>query len=227
MNDLPRPTAFAEPDPREVAALFDWLAAVFAAPPNRETVAAYRRGQAADWLNAVATIPGCAEGVARMRRALDADADDGRVAARIGAAYGMLFEGIGGPKTVSPYELVHRGGRLFGPPAAAMAAILAVHDLSVAASAGEPADHIAVELATASRLLAEARSGRSDDARSPARLDVRFRQRLHRRRPLRVLGGSGRDSHSHCRTCDASARRCRNVGRDRPLGEALHDYAIR
>jgi TorA-specific chaperone len=156
MNDLPRPTAFAEPDPREVAALFDWLAAVFAAPPNRETVAAYRRGQAADWLNAVATIPGCAEGVARTRRALDADADDGRVAARIGAAYGMLFEGIGGPKTVSPYESVHRGGRLSGPPAAAMAAILAVHDLSVAASAGEPADHIAVELATASRLLAEA-----------------------------------------------------------------------
>ncbi len=74
----------------------------------------------------------------------------------VGSAYGMLFEGIGGPKTVSPYESVHRdGGRLFGAPAAEMEAILAAHDLSVAASAHEAPDHLAVELAAAARLLAE------------------------------------------------------------------------
>ncbi len=132
MNDLPHPAAFAGLDARDLVALFNWLSAVFAAPPDRGSVASYRVGPAAAWLDGVASAPGCAEAVARMRRALEADADDALVVARIGAAYGMLFEGIGGPKTVSPYELAHRDdGRLFGAPAAEMEAILAAHDLSV------------------------------------------------------------------------------------------------
>jgi TorA-specific chaperone len=156
MNDLPRPAAFTELDPGDLSALSAWLSALFAAPPDRDAIASYRRGPAAEWLAAVASIPACSEGVARMRQALDVEADDARVAARVGAAYGLLFEGIGGPKTVSPYESVHRGGRLFGGATAEMEAILAAHDLSVAAAAHEAADHLAVELATAARLLTEA-----------------------------------------------------------------------
>ena len=156
MNDLPRPTSFAGLDARDLVALFNWLSAVFAAPPDRDSIASYRRGPAAAWLDGVASLPGCADAVARMRRALVVDADDAIVVARVGAAYGLLFEGIGGPKTVSPYELVYRdGGRLFGAPAAEMEAILAAHDLSVAASAHEAPDHLAVELAAAARLLEE------------------------------------------------------------------------
>jgi len=156
MNDLPRPAAFAGPETDDLVGLFTWLSAVFAAPPDGDAIASYRRGSAAAWLSQVGSLPGCAEGIERMRRALEAEPDDARVAARVGSAYGMLFEGIGGPKTVSPYESVHAdGGRLFGAPAAAMDAILAAHDLSVAASAHEAPDHIAVELAAAARLLAE------------------------------------------------------------------------
>jgi len=156
MNDLPRPAAFAGLETDDLAALFTWLSAVFAAPPDGDAIVSYRRGPAAAWLSQVASLPGCAEGIERMRRALEADPDDARVAARVGSAYGILFEGMGGPKTVSPYESVHAdGGRLFGAPAAAMDAILAAHDLSVAASAHEAPDHIAVELAAAARLLAE------------------------------------------------------------------------
>jgi TorA-specific chaperone len=156
MNDLPPPAAFAELETDDLAALFTWLSAVFAAPPDGDAIASYRRGPAAAWLESVASLPGCAEAVEQMRRALEAEADDSHVAARIGSAYGMLFEGIGGPKTVSPYESVHAdGGRLFGAPAAAMEAILAAHDLSVAASAHEAPDHVAVELAAAARLLGE------------------------------------------------------------------------
>ena len=155
MNDLPRPAAFAGLETDDLAALLTWLSAVFAAPPDGAAIASYRRGPAAAWLEGVASLPGCAEAVERMRRALEADADDSRAAARVGSAFGVLFEGIGGPKTVSPYELVHAdGGRLFGAPAAAMEAILAAHDLSVAA-AHEAPDHVAVELAAAARLLAE------------------------------------------------------------------------
>jgi len=155
MNDLPRPAAFAGLDPHDLAAVIEWLSAVFAAPPDRAAVASYRRGLAAAWLDGVASLPGCGEAVARMQSALEVDADDAFVVARVGSAYGMLFEGIGGPKTVSPYESVHRdGGRLFGAPAAEMEAILTAHDLSVAASAHEAPDHLAVELAAAARLLA-------------------------------------------------------------------------
>jgi TorA-specific chaperone len=157
MNDLPRAAAFAGVDARDLVALFNWLSAVFAAPPDRDSVISYRRGPAAAWLEGVSVLPGCAEPVAHMLRALEADADDALVVARVGSAYGMLFEGIGGPKTVSPYESVHRdGGRLFGPPAAEMEAVLAAHDLSVAVSTHEAPDHLAVELAVAARLLAEA-----------------------------------------------------------------------
>ena len=156
MNDLPRSSAFAALEPRELVALFNWLTAVFAAPPDRDSIVSYRRGPAAAWLDYVASLPGCDQAVAGMRRALEAEADDALVVARIGSAYGILFEGIGGPRTVSPYESVHRdGGRLFGAPAAAMDAILTAHDLSVAASAHGAPDHLAVELAVAGRLLAE------------------------------------------------------------------------
>jgi TorA-specific chaperone len=156
MNDLPRSSAFAGLEPHDLVALFNWLAAVFAAPPDRDSIVSYRCGPAAAWLGDVASLPGCDQAVARMRCALEAAADDAIVVARIGSAYGMLFEGIGGPRTVSPYESVHvDGGRLFGASAAAMEAILAAHDLSVAASVHEAPDHIAVELAAAARLLAE------------------------------------------------------------------------
>ncbi len=156
MNDLPRPAAFAGLDARDLVALFNWLSAVLAAPPDRDSVASYRHGPAAAWLDSVASLPGCADAVARMRGALEANADDALVVARVGSAYGLLFEGVGGPKTVSPYESVHRdGGRLFGAPAGEMEAILAAHDLSVAASAHEAPDHLAVELAAAARLLAD------------------------------------------------------------------------
>ena len=156
MNDLPCPAAFVGLDTRDLVALFNWLSAVFAAPPDRDSVASYRRGPAAAGLEGVSALPGCGAAIASMRDALEANADDALVMARVGSAYGILFEGIGGPKTVSPYESVHRdGGRLFGPPAAEMEAILAAHDLSVAASAHEAPDHLAVELAVAARLLAD------------------------------------------------------------------------
>ena len=156
MNDLPRPVAFESLESHDLVALFDWLSDVFAAPPDRASVASYRHGPAAAWLENVASLPGCADAIERMRCALEADAEDALVVAQVGSAYGVLFEGIGGPRTVSPYESVHvDGGRLYGAPAAAMEAILAAHDLSVAASAHEAPDHIAVELAAAARLLAE------------------------------------------------------------------------
>ncbi len=49
MNDLPRPAAFAGLDARDLVALFNWLSAVLAAPPDRDSVASNRHGPAAAW----------------------------------------------------------------------------------------------------------------------------------------------------------------------------------
>ena len=114
--------AFEGLDARDLVASFNWLSAVFAAPPDSDFVASYRRGPAAAWLESVASLPGCAQAVERIRCALEADPADALVAARVGSAYGILFEGIGGPRTVSPYEVaacrwrtpVRRAGRRDG-----------------------------------------------------------------------------------------------------------------
>ncbi|MDK9698316.1 MAG: molecular chaperone TorD family protein, partial [Siculibacillus sp.] len=76
------------------------------------------------------------------------------VAVRVATAHRRLFDGLAGPETVPPYESAHVGdGRLFGRPVAEMERLLAAHDLSVAADAHEPADHLAIELALMARLV--------------------------------------------------------------------------
>jgi len=158
--DLGGPAAEAERARR--AWIFAWLGQVFAVPPSRELVAAYRRGEVAPLLERLAEDPELAPGIAAMARAVDAAPDDDATTARLGIAFGRLFLGIGGPDTVSPYESVHRcGGRLFQAPASEMAALLAAHDLSVAAATREPPDHLAVELDLMARLIATDHPDRS------------------------------------------------------------------
>ncbi len=169
MTDL-SPATDAEPavapaipmDDERRAWIYRWLADVFAAPPTREIVAAYRGAAAAILLGELAADPALAPGIARMTAALAADLDDEALTARLGIAFGRLFSGLGGPETVSPYESVHRcGGRLFQAPAADMAALLAAHDLSVAEATREPPDHLAVELDLMARLIAAHHPDRS------------------------------------------------------------------
>lgn len=149
MNDLSRPAALAL-DP---SGLFEWLSALFAAPPSTATVAAYRRGPAAGLITRLAADEELAPGARAMGEALASSSDDATVAAELSRAYALLFEGLGGPNTASPYESFHRcGGRLFQAPTAEMEAMLAAHDLSVARDAAEPADHLAIELALTSQL---------------------------------------------------------------------------
>ncbi|TBW38773.1 hypothetical protein EYW49_08765 [Siculibacillus lacustris] len=137
------------------ARLFGWLAALFAAPPNRELVADHRGGAAIPWLDLLAADPDCAEAVVELRAVLAAARDDDAATAQLGIGYGRLFEGIGGPNTVPPYESAHRGdGRLFQAPVSEMEALLAAHDLSVSVTVAEPADHLAIELALMARFVA-------------------------------------------------------------------------
>jgi TorA specific chaperone len=127
------------------AASWRWLAGVFAAPLDQDAIAACRMNIAAS---------GDSPGLDLMGEALNALPAGAQGAATLAHAYTLLFSGAGGPETVSPYESAFATptGRLFGEPEARMRALLAELDLHVAGDFAEPADHIAVELATMARL---------------------------------------------------------------------------
>ncbi len=128
--------------------------------PRRRTpefVASHRRGRGSEILCDLAEDPELAHGVALIRKALDGTDDDTTVAARLGRSFGLLFEGIGGPDTVPPYESAFRQGgawRLFQAPTAEMDALLAEQDLSVSPDTSMPADHLAIELALTAHAVA-------------------------------------------------------------------------
>lgn len=137
----------------------EWLAGLFMGPVSADTVVSYRIGLAANFLDALAVEPGCKLGVLSMRGALATEASPVTVAHKLAVGFTLLFDGVGGPGTVSPYESAYVGesGRLFGVPAGAMDLLLRRLDLSTHRTFCEPPDHLSVELA----LLAKLMRGRS------------------------------------------------------------------
>jgi TorA-specific chaperone len=141
----------------DAATILTWLSALFAAPPTSDLVAAHRRGPASRLLQDLSKEEECAAGVAAMRVSLDAEADDAVVEAGLGRRYGLLFDGIGGPKTIPPYESAFRPGaawRLFQEPVSEMNALLAGRDLAVSTDTALPSDHLSIELALTAHLAA-------------------------------------------------------------------------
>ena len=152
MTELLRSSARDASVSRDTATILAWLSALFAAPPSADVVAAHRQGAASRLLEELSKEEAFAAGVALMRGALDAQASDASVAAGLGRRYGLLFEGIGGPNTIPPYESAFRPGaawRLFQEPVSEMNALLAEHGLSVSADTALPSDHLSIELALA------------------------------------------------------------------------------
>lgn len=143
------------PPHESLAQCFSWLAAVFERPPDTISIAAYRRGPAAVWLKAIAAQPLYLAGVGLMQKALGEPQSDHALAASLGAAHALLFAGLGGPKTVSPYESAYcSAGRLFQEPVSHMEELLFRHGLAVSADCAEAADHLSIELALLAYLVA-------------------------------------------------------------------------
>lgn len=150
------------------AGCFAWLAELFSSPPSLEVVRSYRGGRAHAWLQDVGDDVNLEATVQALHAVLSLPCDDGELTSLIGASYGKLFLGIGGPHTVPPYESAHRcGNRLFQLPVAEMQALLDVHGLVVGTECAEPPDHLAIELALLSRLIF---SGHPDQAALVSRL---------------------------------------------------------
>ncbi len=137
------------------AELLDWLAGVLSAPMSVGAVEACRSRDGVVLFDAIHEELGYMPGIAAMRSALDTHESDEQVAARLSRCYVRLFEGPGGPATVSLYESTYAGSasRLHQQPTAAMEAMLRRCDMAVRAWHGEPPDHVSLEAGLLATLL--------------------------------------------------------------------------
>lgn len=146
------------------AAMADWLAALFCAPPVRADIAQWGSEAGVALLEAIATELDCAPAIARMRAALSASVPSVTLALDLSAAYTRLFADPTDPAgAVSPYESHYTGnGRLFDAATSEMATMLRGCGLSVEDDCREPPDHISIELALLAALLRMGDAGGAD-----------------------------------------------------------------
>jgi len=94
------------------------VAGLFLRPLAIETVRSLREGPGAALLGALALQPGCGAGARRMREIVLAGDNPAEVARDLSNEFILLFDGVGGPRTASPYESAYFGfsRRLFQAP---------------------------------------------------------------------------------------------------------------
>jgi TorA-specific chaperone len=148
------------------AMIAEWLAGLFMAPLTADAVASYCDGLGADLFDALTEEPGCGAGAQRMRSALLTGDPPAAVARKLAAAFTLLFDGVGGSGTVSPYESAHVSvsGRLFQAPAGDMDRLLRQWDVSADDAFREPPDHLSIELALLARLMRRGASPQAEAA---------------------------------------------------------------
>jgi TorA specific chaperone len=137
----------------QIAELWRWLAGIFAAPMNAESLRA--SGLVIEMFLDAPPDAALAPGLEAMRTALANLPQGTDGVAGLAHSYTLLFSGVAGRNTVAPYEsaFTTATGRLFGEPDSRMRALLSDLDLRVAEGLHEPADHISVELATMGELV--------------------------------------------------------------------------
>jgi TorA-specific chaperone len=152
------------------ALIAEWLAGLYLRPLTIETVRSFRNGPGSNFLDALALQPECSVGANRMRNLLLAGDDPYEVERRLSTEFSLLFDGVGGLRTVSPYESAYSSSsnRLFQGPTSDMNELLRQAEVSVRHSFNEPADHLSIELSLLARMM---RNGASHWDRA-ALLDV-------------------------------------------------------
>jgi TorA-specific chaperone len=144
----------------ERAAVYQWLAGLFAAEPTVDALMVYRTAEGAALLQDLREIEALApvaDEVADWIR--HASVADLRVIARdLAGEFAFLFHGAGGRRSAPPCKsfYVSATGRMMQEPAADMAQRLRQLDLRRDGGFVEPPDHIAVQLAVMARLATTA-----------------------------------------------------------------------
>jgi len=98
-----------------------------------------------------------------MREIVLAGDNPAEVARDLSNEFILLFDGVGGPRTASPYESAYFGfsRRLFQAPTSEINRLLRQADVSVSSDVKEPADHLSIELALRGRMMRESASCRN------------------------------------------------------------------
>lgn len=146
------------PDRGDAAVVADWLALHLLTPPDTARIATARSigGQVA--LDAVGRL--LADETASDRlRALLARGPVDTVATALQRRHTALFEGIFRRRSLPPYASLWDGtGRLYGPAAGRMQAILRQMDVHLPPALHEAPDHLAIQLAALAEALRQDRS---------------------------------------------------------------------
>lgn len=137
----------------DVVLLCEFLARVFAAPPDAAFVRSCRDGVGGALLAMLAEDGAQYPAVRRMTDVLADPHGEDAVAEELARVYTRLFSGVAGPDTVSLYASAHLKGRLFGDATARMDGVLTALGMSVAAENSEPADHLPIQLAVLAEVL--------------------------------------------------------------------------
>ncbi len=139
---------------RERGHLYRWLSRVFLRELSADDIGGYSRGSGRLLLQGLAEDERMGAGATMMLRQFDGGADGDDQSRALAGFYGRLFHGVGGRRSVPPYQSVYESEEraTHGEAWRRMRAVLA--DLGLAAPEGsrEPEDHVAIQLAVMAHL---------------------------------------------------------------------------
>lgn len=139
----------------ERAALYRWLAGLFAREPGGGEIARYRGPEMAGVFAMLEDDPALAEGANSLRHVLNREVSDDALAIDLASSFARLFLGAGGRRSAPPYESVYSGetGNTHGAATAEMQTLLRRYGLAPSGDFSEPPDHIAIQLTVMAELI--------------------------------------------------------------------------
>ena len=147
----------------ERAAVYDWLAGIFARELSPQAIETYRSSDGRAFLNQMASHPPLVPLTDHIHRLTAGRESPASLSMELSARFASLFLGAGGKRSVPPYESVYsnESNLLYQKQTAQTQAALSAFGLSVSDLFPEPPDHISVQLAFMAHLARRAEQATS------------------------------------------------------------------
>lgn len=142
----------------ERAAIYDWLAGIFAREISPQVIETYRSTDGAAFLTQMASHPPLVPLVEQIRLITAGPGNSKSLSGNLSVRFASLFLGAGGRRSAPPYESVYcsDSGLLYQKQTAQTQAALSEFGLSVSDLFPEPPDHLSVQLAFMAHLARRA-----------------------------------------------------------------------
>ncbi|TQV81777.1 molecular chaperone TorD [Denitrobaculum tricleocarpae] len=150
-----RPSTLTAP---ERAAVYDWLAGIFAREMSPQAIETYRGNDGRTFLNQMASHPPLVPLTDHIHRITAGRESPESLSMELSVRFASLFLGAGGKRSAPPYESVYSNDSnlLYQKQTAQTQAALSAFGLSVSDLFPEPPDHISVQLAFMAHLARRA-----------------------------------------------------------------------